>query len=490
MYRWYAYAKTCYAYLWDVSIERNSGTSIEAKMRRSRWFTRGWTLQELIAPSDVYFYSLEWSRIGRKFDQARLISSITGISEGVLKDPSKLESVSVARKMSWASKRRTTRVEDIAYCLFGLFDVNMPLIYGEGTKAFQRLQEAIMSSTNDQSLFAWGTIVGRPGEWVDRPKGSGIGTVPWKLPRDRLPLMGLFARSPLDFQHSEDILPVDHSYTHHHNRRNPPVIINKGVLVSLVSLETFPSVSYWENPPISQYTEREMACLLCHHRGSRSTRLVALILQPWGDDYYSRTNELLLIDTYISQTYFEQRARQRHILPYQPFELRNADILLWRWDTPKEPDWRKSTHTPSGPAWHLMCGKKVLRIEYDAQGDEEESFMYKTGEKKGFAVTLRRVRQGSTRDLGDLMVGVSPMEKKKDKKAWASVKGPPTPGDQWVASHGKHFDTPAFSRVLRQPSDTWTLDVDGLPRVQVECSRKKLYGRGEVDVIDLYMRAN
>lgn len=488
MYRWYAYAKTCYAYLRDVSIERDPGISIEVKIRRSRWFTRGWTLQELIAPLDLYFYSGEWSLIGRKFDQARLISSITGIDDGVLKDPSKLESVSVARKMSWASRRQTTRVEDIAYCLLGLFDVNMPLIYGEGTKAFRRLQEAIMSSTNDQSLFAWGTIVGKPGELIERPKNSGIGALPWKLPRERLPLMGLFARSPVDFQHSDDIVPVDHSYTHHHNRRNPPVIINKGALVSLVIFQKFHSVFYWENPPISQPTEREIAVLLCKHRGPKAARLVALVLQPWGDDYYSRTNELLLVDTYVSQTYFEERARQRHILPFQPFELRSADILLWRWDTPKEPDWRQSTHTRDGPAWHLMCGKMVLRIEHDAVGDEEESFMYKTGDDKGFAVTLRRVRQGSTRDLGDLMVGVSPMEKRKDRKARVSVMGHSTAGNKWVASHGEPFDTPAFSHVLRQPSDTWDLDVDGLPRIQVECSRKKLYGRGEIDVIRLYMQ--
>ena len=181
MYRWYEESNVCYAYLEDVeedyqdasedpvedtnndSIKRLNG-KVEKKIRKSRWFTRGWTLQELIAPSQISFFGKNWSFLGEKYNDScqpernlvKLLSSITTIPEAVLADPSQRSSCSVARKMSWAARRKTTREEDMAYSLLGLFEVNMPLLYGEGTRAFVRLQEEIIKETDDQSLFAWG----------------------------------------------------------------------------------------------------------------------------------------------------------------------------------------------------------------------------------------------------------------------------------------------------------------------------------------------
>lgn len=125
-----------------------------AELKNSRWFKRGWTLQELIAPSEVLFCSRHWKIIGRKSIMRRFLSEITGVDVSILagSDPSIF---SVARKMFWASQRMTTRVEDMAYCLMGLFSVTMPLIYGEGKKAFIRLQEEIIKTSDDQSIFAW-----------------------------------------------------------------------------------------------------------------------------------------------------------------------------------------------------------------------------------------------------------------------------------------------------------------------------------------------
>jgi hypothetical protein len=97
----------------------------------------------------------------------RWFSSITRINEHILRG-GEMDSISVARRMSWASSRNTSRVEDAAYCLLGIFDINIPLIYGEDHKAFQRLQEAILNATHDQSLFAWGKIVSSPAELIDR----------------------------------------------------------------------------------------------------------------------------------------------------------------------------------------------------------------------------------------------------------------------------------------------------------------------------------
>lgn len=120
----------------------------------SQWFRRGWTLQELIAPSNVIFVSRNWEEIGSKSSFAPSIERITGIDRGVLLTNYQ-EEISVAKRMSWATGRQTTRGEDRAYSLLGLFGVYMPTIYGEGENAFIRLQIEIMKSSNDQSIFAW-----------------------------------------------------------------------------------------------------------------------------------------------------------------------------------------------------------------------------------------------------------------------------------------------------------------------------------------------
>lgn len=134
MFRWYSQAQVCYAYLSDVPYKPRDGAPFEYNFRKSRRFTRGWTLQELLAPSSLVFLNSQWVDIGTKSTLGTLISSITGI-----KDLLNYESSSVAQKMSWAARRETTRVEDKAYCLLGLFDINMPPLYGEGKNAFLRL---------------------------------------------------------------------------------------------------------------------------------------------------------------------------------------------------------------------------------------------------------------------------------------------------------------------------------------------------------------
>lgn len=158
MYRWYEEAAICYAFLVDVvDYEYPEGT--DSPFRTSKWWQRGWTLQELIAPKKLVFFSRDWCPIGTRRKLATTIASITNIDREILtaKKPGvELSHYSIARKMSWAASRATTREEDIAYCLMGIFDVNMPLLYGEGgQKAFRRLQEAIMLTSNDHSLLAW-----------------------------------------------------------------------------------------------------------------------------------------------------------------------------------------------------------------------------------------------------------------------------------------------------------------------------------------------
>jgi len=150
MFQWYASARVCYAFLSDL----RSDQSIDA-LTECRWFTRGWTLQELIAPRTLRFYDESWTLRGTKVDHAAVVSDITSIDQSILLRHKDLNSIPVGRRMSWAAGRQTTRTEDIAYSLLGIFGVNMPLIYGEGQKAFMRLQEEIIRQNNDLSIFLW-----------------------------------------------------------------------------------------------------------------------------------------------------------------------------------------------------------------------------------------------------------------------------------------------------------------------------------------------
>jgi hypothetical protein len=156
MFRWYRHAIKCYVYLPDVS-RRNSADGSnepwESTFRKSEWFTRGWTLQELIAPASVDFFSKEGELLGNKVSLERHICEITGIPANALRG-SPLSDFSVTERMLWAASRETYRQEDKAYSLLGIFDVNMPLIYSEGKdKALQRLREEIDKASKGRSDY-------------------------------------------------------------------------------------------------------------------------------------------------------------------------------------------------------------------------------------------------------------------------------------------------------------------------------------------------
>ncbi|KAK4171574.1 hypothetical protein QBC36DRAFT_249332 [Triangularia setosa] len=146
MFRWYRDAAKCYAYLMDVSTptpDVDNKSIWEPAFRASRWFTRGWTLQELIAPTSVEFFSMEKTRLGDKNSLLQIIQEITGIPLEALQG-GLLSDISVYDRMAWIKNRNTTREEDIAYSLFGIFNVQLPLLYGEGKeKALERLREKI-----------------------------------------------------------------------------------------------------------------------------------------------------------------------------------------------------------------------------------------------------------------------------------------------------------------------------------------------------------
>ncbi|KAE9968195.1 hypothetical protein BLS_005978 [Venturia inaequalis] len=166
MFAWYRDSAQCLVYLADFKAEAGSQGQPWSKeeisdLGKSRWFSRGWTLQELIAPRWLFFFDKNWSQFGGTLDVHFMstVSTVTGIPPNMLATSEPkwrlLRKYNIAQKMSWFGNRITTRKEDAAYCLLGLFDVNMPLLYGEGNKAFTRLQEEIIRRSADRSIFAW-----------------------------------------------------------------------------------------------------------------------------------------------------------------------------------------------------------------------------------------------------------------------------------------------------------------------------------------------
>ena len=158
MFRWYKEAEVCFAYLADVPSHCDLDAD-DSLFRMCRWHTRVWTLQELIAPDFLVFLSTDWRQLGNRAELAGLLEDITRIPHEVLTGTKRPAEYSVSIRMSWASKRKMTRVEDEAYALMGLFEVSMPANYGEGKNAFIRLQYEIMQHNYDMSLFAFGKSV-------------------------------------------------------------------------------------------------------------------------------------------------------------------------------------------------------------------------------------------------------------------------------------------------------------------------------------------
>lgn len=275
MFRWYQLADICYAYLQDVHPSK-SPEDINTQLQKSEWFQRGWTLQELIAPPSLVFLSNDWTNLGDKTGLSQLISKITLIDEGVLRGETRLGDCSVAKRMSWASARVTTRTEDTAYCLMGIFNVSMPLLYGEGRKAFIRLQEEIMKESDDQSLFAW-----------DASDFQGFNAT------------GLLALTPAFFKNSKNIVPFRPL-----KKSSPYSVTNKGIRVELPLLAIEAGVVWSTSEEITQKKALLLECqeLSTDHR----TKPVAILLGQLAgsDSRFIRINHGLYRDLAWAHLWF------------------------------------------------------------------------------------------------------------------------------------------------------------------------------------------
>lgn len=224
MFQWYRRASRCSVYMADVPPSNDYDTDGSA-FRRSRWFTRGWTLQELIAPRTITFYNSEWQIIARLSPEAhhfrKLLHEISGIQEpylpcGVRHRQRRAAEASIAQRMSWVAKRQTARAEDMAYCLLGLMNVNIPMIYGEGDRAFTRLQAEVVKVSGDQTFLAF--AFAKPIHYSP-------------LSDDEC---GIFVTSPRDFAHCGT---MSHQPFESKDELVPFEVTNLGLRISVEALE-------------------------------------------------------------------------------------------------------------------------------------------------------------------------------------------------------------------------------------------------------------
>ncbi|KAG1752158.1 heterokaryon incompatibility protein-domain-containing protein [Suillus lakei] len=242
MYAWYQDSAVCYVYLHDVDDDAAT-ENLQSALENSDWFQRGWTLQELIAPDNVYFFDKDWIKIGSKATFAPILNTITHIRQDILLgNPC---TPSIAEKMSWAAGRKTQKIEDRSYSLMGLFNIHMPIIYGEGEKAFRRLQLEIMKSLDDQTIFAWHDSLAHPNSVRDR---------------------GLLASAPDVFS----LLPISWSRSPLRDLPRGYSILNDGINITL---------------PMKQHGDAWLAVLRCKREDQEFPYGIYLKEIPGSGDY-------------------------------------------------------------------------------------------------------------------------------------------------------------------------------------------------------------
>lgn len=292
MFKIYRQASVCYAYLADFKVPvgyRAHPGQPPPDITGCRWFERGWTLQELIAPPDLLFFDRDWTLVGTRGELSDQISRRTNIPRRMLKAHSislmrfLLNSCSIALRMSWAAGRTTARPEDMAYSLLGIFDISMPMLYGEGYRAFRRLQEELMKESNDVSIFAWQTSRDPPMRDSSVPN-----SVYSSSPR------GVLAQQPADFANGHKLVP-----SAYHESTAEFTMTNKGLRIETTLKEICPGLYF----------------MPLHHKwgpltgeSSTASESVGICLESRADGTYARAYpERLLVP---SHEHFD--AEERH----------------------------------------------------------------------------------------------------------------------------------------------------------------------------------
>lgn len=389
MYGWYEKAEVCYVYLADVSA-----TDFNDKFRISRWFFRSWTLQELLAPRTVVFYSRDWEELGTKWSLRDEISRATGITYHHMIDHKR---VNFATKMSWAALRETTRVEDTAYSLLGLFDINMPLLYGEGSKAFMRLQHEILQTQElDESMFAWtdaktyqcGLLARSPAAFalsgnIISVKNANSQIKPLSVTKRLMTMDGLDSKP--DYQLS-DYLPDT-------KKASPYIVLNciqRGIDDSFVGIElTKRSLDYFATPSLEALDQRDS--LLDYFVRSSPGKLLQC---------KSSRGSMELNDSSLFQSTMKISLDHVPLVPYSPQQQFTAILpsLIDAGFAPSEkyPD---SAFIELPSVFPLKFRPEGWKVVLDLSRLPLAAMMFRSDHKEAFAVLLNAKQAGVSVDI-------------------------------------------------------------------------------------------
>lgn len=350
MFVWYQASSVCYAFLEDLHVNDTSQElDLYKLLKPARWFTRGWTLQELIAPQNVVLYSASWQLLGTKSLLYPTLAEITGVDERVLQNPAMLSTMSIAQRMSWAAQRQTTRAEDVAYCLLGIFNVNIPLLYGEGGRAFLRLQEELINRFDDQTIFAWSLfepLAPDTGKRDDRAWECQLGG-------------GVIAPHPLAFKNSSHIVPVARLDL----ASEPTAITTRGILIeaNLIATQS-PTIYAWLLPCSSTSHPDSVVAIQLRTPSSRTKRYSRVATTT---DFICYVNEMHLTNLSYQRVYLKRAVEHNpcptsricHLRSYPSHLLKPIGGLVIDLDKPTDGPFLSIFHgvLPNGRQWNQDC---------------------------------------------------------------------------------------------------------------------------------------
>jgi hypothetical protein len=422
MYKWYSKAEVCYAILEDLETVQTSDSFL-SDLRDCRWFTRGWTLQELIAPRQVIFVNKNWVEVGDKESLTEIITEITGIDYLTLNGPLPIQQLSVANRMSWASRRKTTRPEDEAYCLLGIFGINMPLLYGEGgEKAFLRLQNEVLRKTEDQSIFAWSTEGVRN---IETP------TKHW----------GLLAPTPGVFKNSSQYIPVRYP------QRSADLTITRWGIMLKVAING----------------DGNIIALKCRKKDTLGFFCVPVSRLRTGQDHYARLDYPFseIVPEDIWKTF-------KHIEITVPTNVHNMDFILENLVNYMSFTTLPSEHLVADfyPMWGYDVDARTLRIEPFSNRWESGGtvFLFEHAERNstGFLVCLFCNNEPEGSENPDHFVGVYDNPTRKSPHQFYYEDFAP-----WFFHNRHTVLANAATLVERNGISAWKLDDGTLVRVVV-----------------------
>ncbi|KAL2271346.1 hypothetical protein VTJ83DRAFT_717 [Remersonia thermophila] len=518
MFRWYQQAAVCYAFLVDVEPlkQGDGGDDIDlATLERARWFTRGWTLQELLAPRELEFYARSWTAFGSRSRLGAMLSKITNIPEEYLSGELPLARASVAKRMSWASNRKTTRIEDVAYCLLGIFDVNMPLLYGEGKRAFRRLQEEILKANPmDHTIFAWGQFVVTElaQDIVEAMREPVIMPVPWLGEYAERGLVGLFANSPEDFRDSAAMVPWRgaEGFSDSHTPGAPggaayPSVSGSNVVLTGPAFKQFGhGVFHWPQLKITQLRRVKLAVLLVEDMRVMNGHLgwnVILPLYGWGHNSYGRMKQIFLsrIPFAFGLNSLLQRSCLVQVGPRVQPELRPGDFVIRRWGETWHREVTLQVHRGRGM---MLVHEGIIMLgttsTWDLRGESDLwsiSFRLMPGEmdkipdgdnapQLGFGIIFTRKPASCKTGWGpDVSLKVSMVRLVLEERE-----------NDWFSDEGRHrwrTRRRLYRKMEREseceisaPRGTFQLDHEPFPLIRVDVERMAI-GPKESDFIDV-----